>query len=228
MNINKNPEPESFKKLLKPIFGKITRKHLYKFLKGNATEDEILEIGARNCRYSELFPNALSLDIEYHKEVDIVGDVHKLPFKNDSQSIILCTEVLEHCYSPQDAINEMFRVLKPGGRLILTTRFLFPIHFAPHDYFRFTKYGLRYLCREFSHVEIMEEATTMVTMAILFQRLALQTQCLFKIPLINALFMFSAKIYEKLQWLIIKEYSDFKTTEEKTMMSSGYYVIAIK
>src|SRR3989338_7141495 len=187
MHNNKDPKINRFKQLLQSVFGKITRRNLRKFLEENATEEKICEIGARNCRYSDLFPNALSLDIEYHEEVRIVGDVHKLPLKDNSQPAVLCTEVLEHCYSPQDAIHEMHRFLTPGGKLILTTRFLFPIHFAPHDYFRFTKYGLEYLCRNFSHIRITEETTTMETMAVLFQRLALQTRCLFKIPIINVL-----------------------------------------
>ena len=72
---------------------------------------------------------------------EIVGDAQEMPFADATYSTILCTEVLEHIPDPQKAVDEMYRVLKPGGTLILTTRFLFPVHDAPGDYWRFTPYG---------------------------------------------------------------------------------------
>ena len=51
------------------------------------------------------------------RKVDVVGDAHSLPFKNDSFDVVLATEVLEHLKEPQRALNEMKRVLKDGGKL---------------------------------------------------------------------------------------------------------------
>jgi SAM-dependent methyltransferase len=110
--------------------------------------------------------------------VHVVGDARRLPVRDAAFDVVLCTEMLEHVPEPQQAIDEMWRVLKPGGTLVLTTRFLFPIHDAPHDYFRFTKYGLRHLLKRFEVLELQEEADSVGTIAILVQRLGMQARTL--------------------------------------------------
>jgi len=78
----------------------------------------------------------------------------KLGFPDESFDYVVCDQVLEHVEgSPQLAVDEQRRVLKKGGWLVLTTCFINPIHLAPVDLWRFTPYALRYLCREFEHVE---------------------------------------------------------------------------
>jgi SAM-dependent methyltransferase len=59
---------------------------------------------------------------------------------------VLCTDVLEHLWAPQTALEDIARVLRPGGRLVLSVPFLYGLHEQPHDYFRYTKYALRRLC----------------------------------------------------------------------------------
>ena len=58
---------------------------------------------------------------------------------------VLCAQVLEHLPEPQKAFQEFYRVLKKNGWLFLTTHLAFEEHSAPGDYFRFTRYGLKYL-----------------------------------------------------------------------------------
>ena len=64
------------------------------------------------------------------------------PVADASYDTVLCSEVLEHLANPAAALSEINRVLKPGGKLILSVPFLGRLHEEPHDYFRFTKYGL--------------------------------------------------------------------------------------
>ena len=135
-------------RLSRPLTTKITRVHLERFLQGQATPKRTLDIGASIGSYAAYFPNRVGVDIERAAGVDIVADAHALSFRDGSFEVVLATEVLEHLQEPQKAVDEMFRVLKPGGTLLLTTRFLFPLHDAPHDYFRYTRYGLEYLLRQ--------------------------------------------------------------------------------
>jgi SAM-dependent methyltransferase len=59
--------------------------------------------------------------------------------------VVLSTETLEHVAEPQDFLDEAFRCLRPGGRLLLTVPFAARWHFIPHDYWRFTPSGLQRL-----------------------------------------------------------------------------------
>ena len=208
---------------------KINRQNLKNFLASEATEEEILEIGAKNRPYKDFFPNVIALDIVAGKEINLIADAHLLPFKKNSFSTILCTEVLEHCQAPHQVVNEFYRILKTGGKLILTTSFIFPIHEAPNDYFRFTKYGLKHLCSGFSQVKIRAETDTVSTMAVLMQRLAFQCVWVTKIPLVNVLLHLLAKIVPIFSGLIKKEYGNINRSRvESEIMSSGYYLVAIK
>jgi SAM-dependent methyltransferase len=77
---------------------------------------------------------------------DVINYAENLPFSDQSFDTILCTEVLEHTRRPQQVLQEFARVLKPGGYLLLTVPFMYPVHEAPHDYWRFTNYGLQAIC----------------------------------------------------------------------------------
>lgn len=77
--------------------------------------------------------------------VDAVGDVDRLPFADRSFDTVLCTEGLEHFRRPQAVLAEIRRVLAPDGAVILSTPMTWGLHAEPHDYWRFTIYGLRQL-----------------------------------------------------------------------------------
>ncbi len=75
--------------------------------------------------------------------VQVFGDGAHLPFRTGSVDTLLSTEVLEHVPKPRALVTEMARVLKPGGKLLLTVPFIQPLHELPSDYFRFTPSSLR-------------------------------------------------------------------------------------
>src|SRR5687767_15064349 len=145
------------------LSAKLTRVTLDRFIAAHASKGRTLDLGAQNGPYAGHFPRRIAVDLNPGAGVQLRADAHMLPFLDGSFDVVLCTEVLEHLPEPQRAIDEMYRVLQPGGQLLLTTRFLFPIHDAPHDYFRYTKYGLRYLLRRFDQVQIEEETDSVGT-----------------------------------------------------------------
>jgi SAM-dependent methyltransferase len=82
--------------------------------------------------------------------IDIVCDVCDMkPIPDESFGLALNLESLEHIPNPQKAIDEIHRVLRPGGLLILTTVMHFKIHPAPRDYWRFTPQGMELLLSRF-------------------------------------------------------------------------------
>jgi len=86
---------------------------------------------------------------------DVVYDGVTLPFRDGAFDTVLSVQVLEHTPWPGALVAEMARVLAPGGTLILTAPFQFRVHERPHDYFRYSAYGLRQLCDD-AGLEIFE------------------------------------------------------------------------
>jgi ubiquinone/menaquinone biosynthesis C-methylase UbiE len=209
---------------------KITRVYLENFVKKYQNKGLTLDAGCGTSPYAKYFPNRIGLDITKRKgaDIDVVASIYKLPFKDENFDNILCTEVLEHLSTPEKAIQEMKRVLKKGGYLILTTRFLFPLHDIPDDYYRFTKYGLKQLFKDWELIELKEETKTLETLAVLLQRINYQCRGVFLKPLKPLIFIM-AKIIPSFSFLIRKEYGDIgKTKIEGNIMTSGYYLVAKK
>lgn len=77
---------------------------------------------------------------------DVVADLHRLPFGDERFDCVVCTGTLEHVMSPQEAIEEIGRILKPGGLVYLEVPFLQGYHADPSDYWRWTLDGLELFC----------------------------------------------------------------------------------
>jgi len=216
------------KRVGRALSRKLTRVTLDRFIAAHATTALTLDLGAQTGPYASLFPRRIGLDLHRGAGVAIVGDALNLPVRDASIEVVLCTEMLEHVPEPQRAIDEMWRVLKPGGTLLLTTRFLFPIHDAPHDYFRFTKYGLRHLLRRFEIRHLDEESDAIGTLAVLVQRLGMQARTLGSTPL-RAVWLVAARLLAPLSFLITEEYGDStRRRAEVGIMTSGYHVACRK
>lgn len=210
------------------LTSKITRNNLNKFISKHSSDKLTLDLGCANSPYAHYFKNRIGADIAAGKGVDVICDAHNLPFEDEKFDNILCTEVLEHLHSPEIAISEMERGLKKGGKLILTTRFIFPLHDVPNDYYRFTKYGLKYLFRNWEIIELNEEVSTMETLAVLLQRINYQCKGILLKPLKPLIFIV-AKIIPLFSFLIKEEYGDIgRKTAEKNIMTSGYYLVCQK
>ena len=76
---------------------------------------------------------------------DVLGDALALPFGDGCADAVLCTEVIEHVTDPILMLSEFRRVLGPDGSVLLTSPFTWHLHDEPHDYWRFTEFGLRLL-----------------------------------------------------------------------------------
>lgn len=82
------------------------------------------------------------------KNVDVYGSIIYMPFKSDSLDTIISTQVLEHVSDPAAILDELYRVLSFNGHLILTAPLSWGLHEIPHDYYRYTQYGLKHLAEK--------------------------------------------------------------------------------
>jgi len=93
------------------------------------------------CEYIALDYPATGHDL-YGARPDVFADARNLPFKDASIDNVLFLEVAEHLRHPRESLLEIARVLRPGGGLLMSIPFLYPIHDAPFDFQRYTRYGL--------------------------------------------------------------------------------------
>ena len=123
------------------------------FVRGLPDNARVLDAGAGELQYAPLFKGcrytAVDLGIgdaewEYSR-LDAVADVAALPFPDGCFDAAVNIVTLEHVREPAKVLGEIARVLRPGGRLYLVTPLDWEEHQVPHDYFRYTSYGLRHL-----------------------------------------------------------------------------------
>ena len=100
-------------------------------------------------------------------KADIIADSYNTTVENHSFDTILSTSVLEHLECPHKAIKEMYRILKPGGYVILTCPLFWHLHEEPRDFFRYTKHGLHFMFEKagFEIVEMRHLSGFIVTFA---------------------------------------------------------------
>lgn len=114
----------------------------------------VLDAGAGQLAWRPLLQRHATLYIAVdrapvQRELSVLCDLQGgLPFADDSVDTVFCCSVLEHVEDPRRALSECARVLKPGGRIILSVPFLYYLHGAPQDFFRFTLFGVDLLARQ--------------------------------------------------------------------------------
>jgi len=126
--------------------------------------DAVYDIGCGASPHAEFIRSLAARHIGIDAEdgfygqgaVDVAGLADALPLCGASADAVLSSQVLEHLPDPEAAMREMCRVLKPGGLLFISFPLLYPLHAAPHDYFRYTAYGFEAMCRRHGF-EILEE-----------------------------------------------------------------------
>lgn len=160
----------------------ISRNRLYKLVKKDLKNQKsfekirkVLFVGAGG-RLEEIVRENLkceiiTIDLDPLRSPDFIMSVDNMSFGNEIFDMVLMLEVLEHVENPFSASKELFRVLKKGGKLIVSTPFIFGIHEAPADYWRFTKYGLQNIFKFFKDLEIEERSGFCITISTLLCRL---------------------------------------------------------
>jgi SAM-dependent methyltransferase len=112
---------------------------------------DLLDLGCGNKPYKSLYESKTVTQtgcdvIQSDKNrVDVICPVTNLKFQGEQFDTVLCTQVLEHVFEHDKMMSEIYRVLKPGGHIILTVPFVWELHEEPYDFFRYTKHALKEL-----------------------------------------------------------------------------------
>lgn len=129
---------------------------------------EVLDVGCGRKPYRRLVPAAtryVGVDVDTPVTrawgtVDVFYDGSTLPLPDAGFDGVVCTQVLEHVFNPEEFLGELRRELRPGGQLVLAVPFVWDEHEQPHDCARYTSFGLRALL-ERAGFELLEQHKTM-------------------------------------------------------------------
>ena len=226
---------KKLKKLLQKLSKKISRKNLDKFIDQyiskineelNGIDNvKVLNVGAGGAIEIYLktkFSFVKSIDVDLNREPDQVIDVcdiNQLKSLSFTPQIVCMFEVLEHTKNPIDAINNLYEIIDNNSYVMLSTPFIFHIHDEPYDFFRFTKYGLEILFKNFNEVVIKPRNGWFETILVLFVRLRMEASLLSKV--IGNFFIFIYFLLTPLTYVL-------QNTIKSEKITTGYFVFAKK
>lgn len=118
-------------------------------------QGDLLDVGCGTKPYRSLFCvrtyRGLDIDTPVNRIRGVAEDYYdgnQFPYENDSFDSVICNQVLEHVFNPNQFLSEINRVLKPGGKLLLSIPFVWDEHEQPFDFARYTSYGLKAILKE--------------------------------------------------------------------------------
>jgi len=210
---------------------KISRKNIHRFTREFASNEKTLilhpEAGLDD------FPNHEIISKRAVDNPDILVDAqfHGLSeVESESYPVILCIGLLEHISEPQRFIDELHRILKPGGKVLISCSSCFSFHECPDDYFHYTPYGLEILFKKWSRFELLQGSCgPFETLGILMQRIHMQCEIFPPLrPFIEVMY----HLLPKLDRFVSRQYNTVQYMDERSecqsMLPSNLQAVVIK
>jgi SAM-dependent methyltransferase len=136
---------------------------------------KILDVGCGQKPYASLFDSSAYVGLEFDTPAnrakgvaDVYYDGGGFPFPAQEFDAVICSQVLEHVFNPGEFLTEVHRVLRDGGKLLLTVPFVWDEHEQPYDFARYSSFGIKYLLEQHG-LDIIEHKKTLADVRVLFQ-----------------------------------------------------------
>jgi len=159
MNISRNhPNRRAFNWLIYDIGDQWLLKHVSLY-KGMLYDLGCGEMPYRDwlLQYADTYTGVDWNNTLHELKADILANLNQpLPIENEIADTVVSFSVMEHLSEPQNMLNEAYRILKPGGAMIMQVPFMWWVHEAPFDFYRYTSHGLKYMFEKagFSDVSV--------------------------------------------------------------------------
>lgn len=152
----------------------------------------------------------------------ILGDAQNIPVKSNAVGCVKCTELLEHVEYPGRVIEEVLRILKPGGTLILSIPFMAGIHNDPYDFQRFTDQKLtRMLENSFHIITLKKQGLYFTVLAYMIKQSILNSK--------SGVARFFCWLFPILDRLVkLDNFALVKNSKFMSSFTTGFFVVAVK
>lgn len=134
-----------------------------------------LDVGCGSKPYEGLYASTKYVGLEYDtpqnragKKADHFYDGETFPFTDNEFDSVVANEVFEHVFNPDRFLDEAYRVLRPGGMVLMTMPFVWDEHEQPYDFARYSSFGIRHLLEQHGF-EIIEQRKSMDDVRVIFQ-----------------------------------------------------------
>jgi SAM-dependent methyltransferase len=185
--------------------------------------DRILNVGSGATKVG---PRVVNLDPVIQSTVSCCGAAEQLPFRDESFTLVISQETLEHVRDPFRAVTETFRVLKPGGTFYCQVPFVIGYHPGPTDFWRFSREGIQELVEQAGFV--CEHVDVAVGPGTGFYRIAVEFIAVVAASLHRGLYMplkgVAAVALYPLKWLD----RPLSRNPQVNRIAGGYYAISSK
>ncbi len=142
---------------------------------GRELSGKLLDVGCGTKPYEPYISVERYIGLEYDSErsrttskADIFYDGKVFPCENAEFDSVLANEVFEHVFNPADFLKEVNRVLKTNGKLLMTVPFVWDEHEQPHDYARYTSFGLKHILEQHGF-EVLKHKKSVNDTQVIFQ-----------------------------------------------------------
>lgn len=136
-----------------------------------------LDVGCGNKPYAYLYRSDEYIGLEIDsmanrqaKKADYFYDGNKFPFTDESFDSVVANEVFEHVFNPDQFLNEVARVLRPKGMVLMTLPFVWDEHEQPYDFARYSSFGIKSLLQRHGF-EVVEQRKSTDDIRVIFQLL---------------------------------------------------------
>ena len=214
------------------LMGKLSQGDIERFCKANKTgpNEKVLIVHSDDMAYEYYFPNREKANVRNGEDIDIKSDkeYQNIQSPDNVYDVVVCTGLLEHVPDPTATLKELKRVLKSGGKLLVSASASFSTHSAPDNYFHATLFGMKKWLDDasFDIKNITPSSRPFRTIGILLQRICYQTD----MSMFFKFFIFlCAKIVPFFDMFIKKDYGNIqKSYEIQSSLYSNVQVVAVK